>query len=135
MIHNIKIPPGNKIDLLKAGMQQQIDAILHQASQTDNQHAPRLKLSHYALPLFEFYCDNSEFSKILISDMIWQAAFFEQQMNDFKQRLFSEQPELDDIKASAMLDCYFMTIIAGLNEHEPQPDKMLRLLTNKLSIL
>ncbi|MGO3786641.1 MAG: hypothetical protein ACTJIB_16305 [Pseudoalteromonas prydzensis] len=56
-------------------------------------------------------------------------------MNDFKQRLFSEQPELDDIKASAMLDCYFMTIIAGLNEHEPQPDKMLRLLTNKLSIL
>ncbi|MGO2129779.1 MAG: TetR/AcrR family transcriptional regulator [Pseudoalteromonas prydzensis] len=65
----------NKVDLLKAGMQQQIDAIIHQSSLTDKQHAPRLKLSHYALPLFEFYCDNSKFSKILISDMIWQAAF------------------------------------------------------------
>lgn len=65
----------NKIDLLKAGMQQQIDTIIHQASLTDRQHAPRLKLRHYALPLFEFYCNNIEFSKILISDMIWQAAF------------------------------------------------------------
>ena len=125
----------NKIDLLKAGMQQQIDEIIHQSSLTDNQHAPRLKLRHYALPLFEFYCNNSEFSKILISDMIWQSAFFEQQMNEFKQRLFSEQPEFDDIKASVMLDCYFMTIISGLNEQQPQPEKMLRQLTNKLSVI
>ncbi|CAM4287405.1 TetR/AcrR family transcriptional regulator [Pseudoalteromonas ostreae] len=125
----------NKIDLLKAEMQQQIDTIIHQASLTDCQHAPRLKLRHYALPLFEFYCNNIEFSKILISDMIWQAAFFEQQMNEFKKRLFNEQQEFDDIKASVMLDCYFMTIISGLNEPVPEPEKMLRQLTSKISIL
>lgn len=125
----------NKIDLLKAGMQQQIDTIIHQASLTDRQHAPRLKLRHYALPLFEFYCNNIEFSKILISDMIWQADFFEQQMSEFKKRLFDEQQEFDDIKASVMLDCYFMTIISGLNEPAPEPEKMLRQLTSKISIL
>ncbi|MBB1332487.1 MULTISPECIES: TetR/AcrR family transcriptional regulator [unclassified Pseudoalteromonas] len=125
----------NKIDLLKAGMQQQIDTIIHQTSLTDRQHAPRLKLRHYALPLFEFYCNNIEFSKILISDMIWQAAFFEQQMSEFKKRLFNEQQEFDDIKASVMLDCYFMTIISGLNEPAPEPEKMLRQLTSKISIL
>ncbi|KPH64862.1 TetR/AcrR family transcriptional regulator [Pseudoalteromonas sp. NEC-BIFX-2020_002] len=125
----------NKIDLLKAGMHQQIGTIIMQSKETDVQHSPRLKLHHYAQPLFEFYCSNIEFSKILISDMIWQTEFFELQINDFKALLFSEQPQFDDIKASIMMDCYFMTIISGLNQTTPDPKKMLRMLMNKIAII
>lgn len=124
-----------KIDLLKAGMYEKIETIISQASLTDHQHEPHLKLSHYALPLFEFYCSNSEFSKILISDIIWQNDFFEQQIGEFKKSLFNDQPEFDDIKAGVMLDCYFMTLIFGLNEQVPKPEKMLHQLTKKISIL
>lgn len=125
----------NKIDLLKAGMLLQIDNIITTAALTDEQHSPRLKLRHYALPLFSFYCANSEFSKILISDMIWQSDFFSSQLNEFKKMLFREQPKFDEVKASVMMDCYFMTILTGLNENKPTPQAMLRVLTNKLALL
>ncbi|MDN3377931.1 MULTISPECIES: TetR/AcrR family transcriptional regulator [unclassified Pseudoalteromonas] len=125
----------NKIDLLKAGMLLQIDNIITTAALTDKQHSPRLKLRHYALPLFTFYCENKEFSKVLISDIIWQADFFNFQLNEFKKMLFSEQPQYDEVKATVMMDCYFMTLLSGLNETHPKPETMLRMLTNKLALL
>lgn len=125
----------NKIDLLKSGMLVQIDNIINEAASTDVQHSARLKLRHYALPLYEFYCNNSEFSKILISNIIWQTDFFNAQLDNFKEMLFNEQSQLDSVKASVMLDCYFMTLISGLNEAQPNPQLMLRALTNKLALL
>ena len=125
----------NKIDLLMAGMQQQIEVIIEQAKQSDTQRPPRLKLRHYAHPLYSFYCENSEFSKLLISDIIWRADFFKAQMDEFKKLLFSEQPEFDEIKASVMMDCYFMTLITGLNDEIPNAEAMLRQLSNKIALL
>lgn len=125
----------NKIDLLIAGMQQQITAIINQARASDKQHSPRLKLRHYAHPLYYFYCENSEFSKILISNVIWQATFFSEQVSLFKQLLFQQQTQIDDVKASVMIDCYFMTLISGLNEQSPNADAMLRQLTQKIALL
>ncbi|WP_372761156.1 TetR/AcrR family transcriptional regulator [Pseudoalteromonas sp.] len=125
----------NKIDLLVAGMQQQIAVIINQAKQSDKQHSPRLKLRHYALPLFSFYCENTEFSKILLSDIIWRKAYFTEQVSAFKQLLFSDQAQYDEVKATVMMDCYFMTLITGLNEPEPNAEAMVRELTSKITLL
>ncbi|MAY58012.1 MULTISPECIES: TetR/AcrR family transcriptional regulator [unclassified Pseudoalteromonas] len=125
----------NKIDLLMAGMQQQIAVIINQAKQLDTQHSPRLKLRHYAHPLYSFYCENSEFSKLLISDIIWRTSLFKAQMDEFKQLLFSEQPKFDETKASVMMDCYFMTLVDGLNDPLPNAENMLRQLSNKIALL
>jgi hypothetical protein len=56
-------------------------------------------------------------------------------MDEFKKLLFSEQPEFDETKASVMMDCYFMTLITGLNDELPNAESMLRQLSNKIALL
>ncbi|RZM73048.1 TetR/AcrR family transcriptional regulator [Pseudoalteromonas rubra] len=124
----------NKIDILKTAMHQRIDMVIEQASSADQHHSARLKLRHYADHLFSFYLQHREFSQALLSDLLWHQAYFSDQIELFKQRLFAEQV-YDDIKATVMMDCYFMTLIQGLSDPTSCKDNMLRVLTNKLTLL
>ncbi|MCG7550095.1 TetR/AcrR family transcriptional regulator [Pseudoalteromonas sp. Of7M-16] len=124
----------NKIDILKLAMHQRIDEVLRLAHQENEQTSPRLRLRHYAKFLYRFYCENRPFSKALLQDLMWHSAFFEDQLNDFKHMLF-EGHKYDEIKATAMMDCYFMTLIYGLNNEQLSPVDLVSLLTAKLQMI
>ncbi|CAH9058309.1 hypothetical protein PSECIP111951_01860 [Pseudoalteromonas holothuriae] len=120
-----------KLDILKMAMHEQIEQVLVQAAQSEKLHTPRLRLRHYAKFLYEFYLNNREFSKELLSGIIWQQAYFSEQLESFKHTLFAGQP-YDVHKADIMMDCYFMTLLIGLNDETSNVDSLVRLLSNKL---
>ncbi|MCO7187790.1 MULTISPECIES: TetR/AcrR family transcriptional regulator [unclassified Pseudoalteromonas] len=124
----------NKIDILKTAMHQQIDSVITLAQHTDQHHSARLKLRHYASHLFAFYLQHREFSKALLGDLLWHQPHFATQLDAFKQLLFAEQ-EYNETKATVMMDCYFMTLIQGLSDPSSCEESMLRVLTNKLTLL
>ncbi|KAF7785894.1 hypothetical protein PRUB_a0296 [Pseudoalteromonas rubra] len=124
----------SKVDILKTAMHQRIDAVIENAISTDKHHSARLKLRHYASHLFDFYLQHREFSQALLTDLLWHQAYFADQISAFKALLFAEQ-EYDEIKATVMMDCYFMTLLQGLADPASCKDSMLRLLTNKLTLL
>ncbi|KZN61757.1 TetR/AcrR family transcriptional regulator [Pseudoalteromonas luteoviolacea] len=124
----------NKIDILKLAMHQQIDAVIAKAHAENEQTSPRLRLRHYAKYLYSFYCENRAFSKELLKDLMWHSQYFEQQVDSFKQMLF-EGHKYDDMKASAMMDCYFMTLLHGLNNEALSPVQMVSILTAKLQMI
>ncbi|MBD1582649.1 TetR/AcrR family transcriptional regulator [Pseudoalteromonas sp. S16_S37] len=120
-----------KLDILKTAMHERIEQVLAQASQTEKLHTPRLRLRHYAKYLYQFYLSNREFSKELLSGIIWQQEYFSAQLEVFKKMLFAGQP-YDVHKADIMMDCYFMTLLVGLNDDNATVDSLVRLLSNKL---
>ncbi|RXE96052.1 TetR/AcrR family transcriptional regulator [Pseudoalteromonas sp. PS5] len=123
-----------KLEILKVAMYEQIEQLIAQAQKSDTQHSASLKLRHYAKYLFAFYLDNRAFSKELITGIIWQSHFFSVQLDLFKQLLFSEQ-EYDELKASVMMDCYFMTVIEGLNDEASSVDDLIYRLSQKLKLI
>lgn len=124
----------SKLDILKVAMLQQLDCIISDAKQSDKQHSARLKLRHYASYLYPFYLSHREFSKELLGNLIWQAPFFQQQLDFFKSLLFSEQ-QYQPEKAALMMDCYFMTLLEGLNDPDSSVDFMLTTLSQKLKLI
>ncbi|MEJ6473836.1 TetR/AcrR family transcriptional regulator [Pseudoalteromonas piscicida] len=123
-----------KLEILKVAMYNQIEAIIAEAKLTDEQHSAVLKLRHYAKYLFAFYLSNRDFSKELLSGVIWQVHFFSSQLELFKQLLFSEQ-EYNEAKATVMMDCYFMTLLEGLNNDNSSVEQLLITLSQKLKLL
>ena len=124
----------SKLDILKVAMLQQLDTIIARAKQSDQQHSARLKLRHYASHLYQFYLSHREFSKELLGNLIWQAPFFQQQLELFKSLLFSEQAYQPE-KAALMMDSYFMTLLEGLNDPNSSVDSMLATLSQKLKLI
>ncbi|WP_440056071.1 TetR/AcrR family transcriptional regulator [Pseudoalteromonas sp. T1lg65] len=124
----------SKLDMLKEAMFEQLEQILCEASKTDEQHTARLKLRHYSTYLYAFYLENREFSKELLTGLIWQQSYFADQLQAFKHQLFAEQ-EFDAIKADIMVDCYFMTLVQGLNDPHSTADQLVRRLSSKLKYI
>ncbi|GAB6264538.1 hypothetical protein PSSHI_47850 [Photobacterium sp. R1] len=90
---------------------------------------------HFAGYLYAFYCLEADFSRELFRVLIWQQDEFEQQLEAFRQRLFSHEVSYDPHRAAVMMDCYFMTLIAGLNADKPDAALMLGQLEKKLHVL
>ncbi|MEQ2354967.1 TetR/AcrR family transcriptional regulator [Pseudoalteromonas piscicida] len=123
-----------KLDMLKVAMHNQIDELINEAKTSDEQHSASLKLRHYAKYLFAFYLSNRDFSKELLCGIIWHSEFFTGQLNLFKHLLFSEQ-EYNELKATVMMDCYFMTLLEGLSNEHSSVDQMLHSLSQKLKLV
>lgn len=124
----------SKADILKVAMYRKIDSVIQEAAETDTHHTPRLKLRHYAKYLYAFYLENKEFSKELVVCILWQQAYFLDQLNAFKLMLYSEQ-QYDATQANVMMDCYFMTLLQGLCDDNTTAQEMVRTLSNKLHLI
>ncbi|MFP2770759.1 TetR/AcrR family transcriptional regulator [Oceanisphaera sp. KMM 10153] len=127
-----------KLDMLKAGMLTQVELVLTKARQEKQGGSPAQKLLHHAGFLYGFYADNREFSRELFKEAIWQYDYFRPQVDDFKRLLFADradQDENNELDAEIMMDCYFMTLLHGLNRPETNAEQMLTELGKKLARL
>ncbi|MBY4675197.1 TetR/AcrR family transcriptional regulator [Marinobacterium arenosum] len=122
-----------KLEMLKAGIVAQVDRVLTEAEQQDPGGSPAERLLHYAGYLYGYYADNSEFSRELFKETIWQHAELQPQIEVFKQRLMADRQ--DPAYAEIMIDCYFMTLLYGLNQRQPSASRMLERLREKLARL
>ncbi|WP_325034825.1 TetR/AcrR family transcriptional regulator [Pseudoalteromonas sp. T1lg22] len=125
----------NKDDLLRQLMLMHIDKVIASAKREDTFEQPKLKMRHYALHLYRFYLQHTEFSKSLLQGLVWQGAFFSAQMEAFKKLLFDGTRQYDEVRAAAMMDCYFMTLIEGLNSENPDVSTLVRRLSAKIALL
>ncbi|WP_116472545.1 TetR/AcrR family transcriptional regulator [Zobellella maritima] len=124
-----------KLDMLKAGMLTQVDQVLARARQEDNNDTPSQRLLHHAGFLYGFYADNREFSRELFKEAIWQYDYFRPQLDDFKRQLFTDPAGYNELDAEIMMDCYFMTLLHGLNRPDTSCEQMLTELEAKLTRL
>ncbi|WP_234399107.1 TetR/AcrR family transcriptional regulator [Pseudoalteromonas sp. T1lg75] len=125
----------NKDDLLRQLMLMHIDEVIAKAKHEDTFEQPKLKMRHYAQHLYRFYLQHIEFSKSLLQGLVWQGAFFSAQMEEFKKLLFDGTRQYDEVRAAAMMDCYFMTLIEGLNSERPDVSTLVRRLSAKIALL
>ncbi|GAB6262533.1 TetR/AcrR family transcriptional regulator [Photobacterium sp. 53610] len=125
----------SKLSLLKAGLMQQIDMVLKNAKAEEPDTHPQGKLIHYASHLYAFYCSEADFSRELFRELIWQQEEFEQQLDAFRHQLFAQEENHNPDMAAVMMDCYFMTLVSGLNATEPDASVMLHQLQRKLQVL
>lgn len=125
-----------KFDLLKAGVERQVDMVIAEAAASDEQQLPGERLLHYARYLYGYYLRHREFSREIFKEVIWHQEQLNPQIEEFKQRLFETQEGYDDTRAQVMMELYFMTLIMGLNEPESDTElllqTMLATLQNKL---
>ncbi|KDM93434.1 TetR/AcrR family transcriptional regulator [Photobacterium galatheae] len=124
-----------KLSLLKAGLMQQIETVLMTAKAEEPNTHPQGKLLHYASHLYVFYCNEANFSRELFRELIWQQDEFEQQLNAFRHQLFAQTENHNPELSAVMMDCYFMTLITGLNANQPDASVMLNQLQRKLQVL
>lgn len=124
-----------KLDMLKAGMLTQVEQVLARARLEAPGGSPAQQLLHYAGFLYGFYADNREFSRELFKEAIWQYAYFRPQLDDFKRQLFTAPAGYNELDAEIMMDCYFMTLLHGLNRPDTSAEQMLTELEGKLSRL
>ncbi|WP_102796180.1 TetR/AcrR family transcriptional regulator [Bowmanella denitrificans] len=122
-----------KLDLLKEGLQDKLDATLAKAGETDVKANPKDRLQHYASYLYDFYLGQREFSRELFRELIWQWDELEAELEDFKHKLFS-RTQYHAIAANLLMDCYFMTLLDGLHGQQTQ-ETMLTNLRGKLSLI
>ncbi|UTV29424.1 TetR/AcrR family transcriptional regulator [Photobacterium atrarenae] len=125
----------SKIDLLKAGVEQQVERVLHEAEASDTAHSPAERLLHYARYLFAYYLEQREFSMELFKELLWQQPQLKPQIIAFQQRLFSHQSAYDPILPQVMMELYFMTLITGLQTPEATADTLLESLRQRLACL
>ncbi|MEO2265873.1 TetR/AcrR family transcriptional regulator [Pseudoalteromonas pernae] len=125
----------NKEQLLRELMLEQLTDVIAQAKRTDEFAQPKLKMRHYAQHLYDFYLQHVEFSKTLLQGLIWQADFFSAQMEELKTSLFSGCERYDEVRAAAMIDCYFMTLLEGLNSDGVKTSQLVSRLSSKLALL
>lgn len=121
-----------KMDLLKAGLSHQIDDVLSQARLTDNATDPKARLMHYAGFLYAFYAQQTDFSREMFKELIWQQNEMREHVEPFQALLYSKSGAYDPITASVMMDCYFMTLFNGLSDKESSSQTMLEMLERKL---
>ncbi|NHH99739.1 TetR/AcrR family transcriptional regulator [Oceanimonas sp. MB9] len=122
-----------KLDLLKAGLQSKLDETLAYAGETDTEHNPKDRLQHYAVYLYHFYLEQGEFSRELFRELIWQWHDLEAELEAFKCTLFSRS-RYNRAAADLLMDCYFMTLLNGLQGRQSR-DVMLKNLRDKLALI
>ncbi|UXI03458.1 TetR/AcrR family transcriptional regulator [Photobacterium sp. TY1-4] len=124
-----------KIDLLKAGVEQQVERVLQAAAANDTAYTPAERLLHYARYLFDYYLQQREFSMELFKELIWQQPQLNPQIIAFQQRLFSHQSTYDPMMAQVMMELYFMTLITGLQTPDATTETLLENLRARLACL
>ncbi len=125
----------NKEHLLRELMLQQLSEVIQRAKACDEFEQPKLKMRHYAQHLYEFYLQHVEFSKTILQGLIWQGDFFSAQMEELKTSLFIDCERYDEVRAAAMIDCYFMTLLEGLNSEGIKTSQLVSRLSSKLALL
>lgn len=124
-----------KIDLLKAGVEKQINTVIREAETSDTARLPGERLLHYARYLFAYYIEHREFSMELLKELIWQQDQINAQVVDFQKRLFADMNIYDPITARVMMELYFMTLITGLQDPDVTADTLLESLRQRLACL
>ena len=105
----------NKLDLLKSGLEVQLSTLLIETAKSDTSITPVDRLLHFASALYPFYLSQREFSKVLFKEILWQSQSLDPQLNAFKHQLvFGNEQKL--MYADLLMDVYFMTLLAGLND-------------------
>ncbi|MFY8274922.1 TetR/AcrR family transcriptional regulator [Pseudoalteromonas sp. SSDWG2] len=125
----------NKEQLLNELMQAHFDDVIAQAQQDDTFELPKLKLRHYAQHLYAFFLSYQEFTQTLLQGLVCQGVFFNSSIEKLKQQLFVDCDRYDEVRAAAMMDCFFMTLIEGLNTQGITKTAMVSRLSAKLALL
>ncbi|WP_404340120.1 TetR/AcrR family transcriptional regulator [Pseudoalteromonas mariniglutinosa] len=124
-----------KIVILDECLTTRFDEVIKQAKDTDFHRSARLKLNHYAQYFFHFYCQHASFYRPLFACQLFTAQFQQQQVALMQQLILADQPQFNKVKAAILLDCYFMTLLYGLKDPQPNTKLMLRSLSQKVSLL
>ncbi len=125
----------SKFELLYHGMMPDIEDALARAGASDEYDAPKLKLRHYAMHLYDFFLQERELSRLLWREWLWQSAAFSAHKKDFKDRLCVAVPDYDPLRVDTLFDVYVMTLIHGLNDDKVQARELVRELSNKLALI
>lgn len=124
-----------KLDILHDCLTTRFEAVIEQAKETDFHRSARMKITHYAQYFFHFYCQHLAFYRALFADKLFMDGFQAQQVKLMHELIFADQPQFNKVKATILLDCYFMTLLYGLSEQEPKAKLMLHTLSQKVSLL
>lgn len=124
----------NKLDLLKSGLEVQLHTLLVETAKSDTSITPVERLLHFAAALYPFYLSQREFSKVLFKEILWQSQSLDPQLNAFKHQLvFGDEQKL--MYADLLMDVYFMTLLAGLNDDTETESSLMIKLTEKLNFI
>ena len=89
---------------------------------------------HFASALYPFYLSQREFSKVLFKEILWQSQSLDPQLNAFKRQLaFGDEEKL--AYADVLMDVYFMTLLAGLNDDAENDIALIAKLEKKLKFI
>lgn len=125
---------ANKLDLLKAGLEEKLGELIEHASQSDKSETPTERLLHYAQALYPFYLSQREFSKALFKQLLWQSHSLDPQLVAFKRHLTGEKADQQQY-ADLLMDLYFMTLLESLNDESINSEMSLSRLKTKLSFI
>ena len=124
----------NKLDLLKSGLEVQLSTLLVETAKLDTSTTPVDRLLHFASALYPFYLSQREFSKVLFKEILWQSQSLDPQLNAFKlQLVFGDENKL--VYADLLMDIYFMTLLAGLNDSNENEISLIAKLKEKLRLV
>jgi len=124
----------NKLDLLKSGLEVQLSTLLVETAKSDMSKTPVDRLLHFASALYPFYLSQREFSKVLFKEILWQSQSLDPQLNAFKHQLvFGDENKL--VYADLLMDVYFMTLLAGLNDNAENEISLIAKLKEKLKFI
>jgi len=125
---------SNKLDLLKSGLETQLSNLLIETAKSDISTTPVDRLLHFASALYPFYLSQREFSKVLFKEILWQSQSLDPQLNAFKHQLvFGNEQKL--MYADLLMDVYFMTLLAGLNDDTENEVSLIAKLEEKLEFI
>ena len=124
----------NKLDLLKSGLESKLNNLLTETAKSDTSTTPIDRLLHFASSLYPFYLSQREFSKVLFKEILWQSQSLDPQLNAFKHQLvFGDENKL--VYADLLMDVYFMTLLAGLNDNAENETSLIAKLKEKLRLI
>jgi AcrR family transcriptional regulator len=124
----------NKLDLLKSGLETQLNKLLVETAKSDTSTTPIDRLLHFASALYPFYLSQREFSKVLFKEILWQSQSLDPQLNAFKHQLaFGDEQKL--AYADVLMDVYFMTLLSGLNDDAENEVSLITKLKEKLRLI
>ncbi len=127
---------NTKLDMLKAGIMAQIDAVLEQAEEQLTATEPAQRLLHFAGYLYPFYSQHAEFSREFLGALLWHQEELRPQVEAFIVKLFPQElSEENRLQGQIMMDCYFMTLLEGLGQQSCDASEMLALLDKKLNAI
>lgn len=125
----------NKPALLYELMQEKTRDVLTATTQADEATQPKLKLRHYTLALYSFYLAHLPLSKAFLQYLLFHPASYHDYRSTLINKLLHHAPHYDQAKLNAMLDCYFMTLVEGINTPQINVNELVRSLSAKLTLL